>query len=1210
MNTRASLLAIGRRCYRVLSGTAMLAVTMTVGLQSAYAVWPNLPPTPLAVQAIGDPNLLLTLDDSGSMSWGYAPDSISGTTNQVYFLSARFNSITYDPFDTYDPPFDPALNGTRLSTSFGTAWMNGFHTARGSVNLATGYRPVSVLDPKSGGTITYAAGPTAAPFSAQAAFIYAFYNDLSPTNALPAPGTNPVTFVRRTTLPTGCLGLTDTSNAACYIKKVIAGDAAHEQNFANWYSFYKTRNLAVVSAANIAFNELNPKYRVSWQTLSSCRGFNIGACGGWDGINIANKVRPLSDATHKQNLYKFMSRLPAANNTPLRGAVVRAGSFITTTGIESPRANILGTSETGPDAAPISACRANYHVLLTDGIWNNNETINVGNADNTGVVLPDGTTYSAQSPFKDANSNSLADIVFQQWATDAQPTLANSLQPWYPDKKNNTNYWDPINDPATWQHMSTFAIGLGLGGFLSGKVDATAGYLPLWGGSTFAGDYNAIKAGTVSWPLTKDDSPGNVADLWHAAINGRGEFFGADSPSAVREAFRAILARISSQSTSSGQVAATSRRVGSSSQTFDITYTPADWYATLTAYSVFSDGSQGAAQWSTNTTLTSDSPSRNLFTWDPATSSGRSFAWSSFTAAEKLANFGTTLVPAGDVDLLDYLRGNRSQEGLKFRRRVQLLGDVVGSELAVSAKTDQGFQFLPSAAGGTSYASFVNGKKSAVFVGANDGMLHGFDSAGAEVFGYFPAVILPKLKELAKTPLVHQPLVDGPLTLGDAYLNGAWKTLLIGGLGGGGRAVFGLDVTGITQSSGSGVFSASNVLFEVSDVEMGYSFAKPITARTSKGDWVAIWGNGYGGASGKAMLFVYNLTSKTLSKVDTGIGSLAAGSENGLGSPVGVEFSSGNVVAVYAGDYQGNLWKFNLNSSGVFALANGSTPFFKAVDSTGIKQPITAAPEVLLHPAGGVMVAFGTGKFFETQDRTTRSVNSFYSIRDRGQTTAITRNNLVQQTITLGTSVSADKRAVSVNTVDYDTKAGWYLDFNTTLSGSPSGERIVARPILLNDLLSFATYTPGSNECEGFGFSYLMVLNAYTGGHLSPVIDVTNNGIIDGSDKAPSGGNNYAGVKVAGDGTLSSPVGSLVGVQPLGVKGPPAAGQTCGSAGQPPCPGPIPAKGCISGLVEKSGVCEVPKCERGNIWVQAGSTGSCLAPPDAKYPRWMELKWK
>jgi Tfp pilus tip-associated adhesin PilY1 len=204
-------------------------------------------------------------------------------------------------------------------------------------------------------------------------------------------------------------------------------------------------------------------------------------------------------------------------------------------------------------------------------------------------------------------------------------------------------------------------------------------------------------------------------------------------------------------------------------------------------------------------------------------------------------------------------------------------------------------------------------------------------------------------------------------------------------------------------------------------------------------------------------------------------------------------------------------------------------------------------------------------------------------------------------------------RVVSTNAVNYATKSGWYLDFTTTLNTPAgdiaSGERVIARPIQLGDTVSFATYTPGANECEGTGLGFLMFLNTFTGGQSSPVIDTNGDGVVNGLD-APATGGNYAGVKISGDGTLVSPIATLVGVQPPGVKGPPATGQTCGTEGKSPCPGPTPAKGCMAGLIDKNGTCVKPQCERGNISVQAGGTAQCVASADTKYPRWMELKWK
>jgi type IV pilus assembly protein PilY1 len=1261
--------------HALTGAVAILASALSI---TADAAFPNLPTTPLAVQAVSDPNILLTLDDSGSMTWGYVPDS--HPRDQTRVLAARSNPMAYNPFVKYDIPYDPALPAApadpRLTTasSFTAALYNGFDASRGSVNLSTSYRPITIQGPtftpstytnptpvNVSGTVTnfeYAAffggppataggPPTLIRYPAQAAFIYSFYSDLGPGDVLPPVGADPKTFVRNTTVPAGCPGEGGVTNAACYVKVLIT--PAHQTNFTTWFSFYRTRNLSVASSANIALYDLDRRYRVSWQTLNTCKDFatdpNSKDCKNSFGNGVANLLRPLNNDDARKLLFAYLSRLPATGSTPLRPAVQRAGQFITKSGINSSRANVLGTSETGPNGAPISACRANYHVMLTDGIWNfpspplrpripvgspnppdadflaaeliDNALITAGDADNTAITLPDGTAYTPQAPFRSDSINSVADLAFKQWATDAQADIANNVIPFFANPATDKNFFNPRNDPATWQHMNTYAIGLGLSGSLNGStygatpaVPRTAnddsGYLPIWAGSTYAGDYSRLADGSIQWPRTRSDWRGNVADLWHAAINGRGEFYSADSPKSIRDAFQSILGRIESKTTSSGQVSSTSRRVNASSVAFDVTYQPGDWYATITARAVNADGTTGATVGSTDTAFTSDSPSRTIFTWDPALSTGRSFVWTSFTAPEKKLYFDTTALPDGDEDLLKYLRGDRANEGTKFRKRVQLLGDVVGSELQASAKTDQGYQFLPPAAGGSTYASFVRGKTSVVFAGSNDGMLHAFNTTGAEIFAYVPGAVLPKLKDRAKTPFIREPLVDGPLTLGDANLGG-WKTILIGGLGGGGKSVFGLDVTGVTQSGGSGTLTAGQVLFEVTDPDMGFSFTKPVIGRNARGEWIAAWGNGYGGNSGRAVLFVYNLTTKNLSKVDTGFGSATVGQENGLGSPAAVEFSPGNIVSFYAGDYRGNMWKFSVSeTTGAVSLGLGGSPLFAAKDSGGKVQPLTAAPEALRHPAGGVLVLFGTGKFFEVEDRGTRDVNTFYAVRDVGISRTFTRSNLVAQTITSGSAVDSPQRAVSTNLVDYNTKSGWFLDFTTTLGTSASGERIVARPILIGDLVAFATYTPGADVCQGTGLGYLMLLNSLNGGLVNPAIDTNNDGVIDDKDRAAPGAGNVAGIRISGDGSLSTPLATLISTQAFGNAGTAPPGATCGAKGLPPCPSNGPRPGCDAGLIVKGNVCVEPVCKPGNVFI----SGACTADPGRKFQRWMELTWK
>lgn len=1211
--------------------TTVLALIASPRAYSAVA-WPSLPSTPIAIQAQADPNVILTLDDSGSMAWAWVPDdprlnpadgsdvnrgcprynpSYGGIYSGDYntckrFTANKFNSLAYNPFLVYEAPYHPNLSGSRLTTSFTAAWINGFNTTPGSVNLSSNYRPVVQYNPASGATQVYYAAN--AP-SAQAAFFYAFYNDLSPSSTPPAPGTDPGTFARRTAPPVGCSGLTDINNDSCYLK--IAVPSSHQQNFANWYSFYKTRNLLTVSSANIAFFDLNPNYRVTWQALNTCNSNFNTTCNGWDGVNRTNNLRPLSNTPHKQSFYNWMSRLPASSGTPLRAALTRAGEFVRSTGVNSPRAFDPGTIET-----PISTCRANFSVLMTDGIWNGGSST-VSNLDNSGRTLPDGVAYAPRAPYRDSNTSSLADIAFRYWAEDLQTGIANEMIPYY--IAGSTDYWDPKNDPATWQHMVTFTVGLGLGKWLKGATaNDGSGYLPLWGTNMYDGDYPQLLSGAVNWPLvstTNSDRQGHVADLWHAAVNSRGMFFNADSPQSIQRAFTSILNRIKGNATSLGQIGSSTTRVTSGTVSVDSKFVPADWYSTLTAYLLNEDGTRGDVAWSSDTTFTSEA-GRNIFTY--ANGSGTAFD-SAFFSLYGSSRLGTT-----DLKVFDWLRGQRVYEGtvsgsITLRKRAQLLGDIVGSDVLVSGRNDDGYQFISDAGGSdytaarNSYAAYVLSKKPVVFVGANDGMLHAFDGiTGVEKFAYVPTAVLPRLRRLAQDDYVHEYFVDGSLTLRDFYSSGSWKTVLVGALGGGGRGWFGLDVTSVVTGGG---FAASNVIFDLNfdstDTnlkELGFALTAPVVGRTITGEWIVLMANGYGdntapytGNSCKAQLLIFSLTNHSLSKLDTGVGACAVGQYNGLSSPAGLEFGAGAIVGAYAGDYQGNLWRFRLDTT--TGLWKAPEVFFVAKDSASKRQPITAAPTLRKHPGGGLMVLVGTGKFFESNDRIDKSVQTIYGLRDIGQ--AITgRGQLVKQDFGGSSSkdMNADTRVLTNYDVDWTIKRGWYFDMDSTLAGNPSGERVVAAAALNFDLALFNTYAPGANACTGAGAGYLMTFNAFTGGIVPnlPLFDLNNDGRIDALDLVS--GSAPSGVKLAGQ-SLKSPTTMLVTTATPGAAAPGVGG--CGGAGSAPCAAPNPP--CVVGLTVIGGVCVALNCPAGFIQVSSGANPRCMLSESSRYPRWIEL---
>jgi type IV pilus assembly protein PilY1 len=240
-----------------------------------------------------------------------------------------------------------------------------------------------------------------------------------------------------------------------------------------------------------------------------------------------------------------------------------------------------------------------------------------------------------------------------------------------------------------------------------------------------------------------------------------------------------------------------------------------------------------------------------------------------------------------------------------------------------------------------------------IYVGANDGMLHAFRAdtgdanSGKEIFAYVPAAVYDNLSKLTAPSYVHKPFVDGSLSAGDAYVGGTWKTVLLGGLGGGGKAIFALDITNPTA------MGVSQVMWEFEDAaDLGYTVGQAQIALLNNGVWAAVFANGYNSTSDRAYLYLVNLqTGALIKKIPAGVGT-----SNGLSTHVLYDSNGDQTVdAVYAGDLQGNMWKFDLTGSNVTAwgVANAGVPLFTARNASNEVQPITSQPRIGAHPNGG-----------------------------------------------------------------------------------------------------------------------------------------------------------------------------------------------------------------------------------------------------------------
>ena len=402
------------------------------------------------------------------------------------------------------------------------------------------------------------------------------------------------------------------------------------------------------------------------------------------------------------------------------------------------------------------------------------------------------------------------------------------------------------------------------------------------------------------------------------------------------------------------------------------------------------------------------------------------FLWPNLPAEQK-----TALDPSANndgSDILDYIRGDRSNEhpSGSLRARYTVLGDIIHSNPTYVGPPSDGLTQ-------SGYASFAEQKKDRdplIYVGSNDGMLHVFDAAtGDEVYAYIPSMIIGGLDQLVGRPYTHFYGVDGKITVKDAKV-GSWKTVLVGGLGAGGKGWFALDVTEDTLGN-------NIVMWELdasSDDDLGYSYSQAVITQLNDGNWYAVFGNGYSSVRGQAVLYIVRLSDGNVKKIP--VGNASADSPNGLSSPSLIDRDrDGKADIAYAGDIDGNLWKFDLTSSsrGDWDDAYNNKPLHDGDPS----RPILEAPDATLHPRRGYLVFFATGKLLEKDDIPESSVQAMYGIWDlRGDDppTADAQDLHVQTLSGDLEYVSGDISEVvqtftpDPGEIDWDSKDGWIVE--------------------------------------------------------------------------------------------------------------------------------------------------------------------------------------
>jgi type IV pilus assembly protein PilY1 len=1080
----------GKRKY--ISRTLVAAVSCMLSLatfQSALAAV-NLANTPVFLKASVDPNLMFIFDDSGSMGWDWMPNSIQNdftlvvdnegpfdwtggnfnvSAQNFWYYSSRVNTVYYNPDTEYAAPFSPDGSGRLANSDFNDAWENGY-SETGSINLSTFYPSYRYNG-----------------YFGNSAFYYRFNNSSS-----------------------GCE--TEPQNNNCYSLVFLADESAEQQqNFANWFSYYRNRAFASRAGITEAFFDLPENIRVGYGAINS----GTTDIDGIDTQTIISGVRPYSAARRQQ----FLSWLQAKNvsgGTPLRRSLQDAGDYFSRDDDRGPWGNEPGTNDTSSHAE----CRQSYTILMTDGEWNGNSP-QVGNADRTAGPShtnpkPEGNdfNYQAVSPFADDHSNTLADVAMQYWKTDLRPTLA--------DKVPTAGI-----DGAFWQHMTTFTVGLGV----EGTVGESAAFA-------------AIESeDTIIWPDPDDntnDASDRIDDLLHAAVNGRGGFASAQSPEEFSREIKSFLETVVARAQTSASSAAVSAAVlRTDTLGFFAGFRSDDWSGTLSAFNFES----GEFIWDAEETLRNKSPSeRNIFTHD-GTSAVSLLDIDDLSTVQQDALNADPDNPGSDDNLgqnrIDWIRGETGAASFRSRTFTpengaavtRLLGDIVNASPLFVGTPNYGFRRL-NGDEGSSYSTFRSSddyrdRTTAVYAASNNGLLHAFDSTtGNELFAYMPGELLEagqnassaQISTLISPDYAHRYFMDGSPTALDAYIavdgETQWRTVLTGSMGVGGRTVFALDITDPDE------FSADSVLWEFSDPDLGQGVTDVHVARLENGTWAAIFGNGYNGDDEKASLFVVDLADGSLIRqIETGAGGTA--NSNGLSTPVVTTFpeTDGITRYAYAGDMLGNMWRFDLTGDGDDGSQWSTTKLFSAVGPGGNAQPITAAPAVTVNPSDldELILSFGTGSFIRNGDDAFDEIQSFYAIRDDLTQSSLNRSDLLEQTITSQSSVQTPRAdGTGTNTAvlrdtsnnELTDEQGWYLDLS--VGGSKDGERVISQPTfpfgLTPDRVRFSTVIPDADPCSPGRTGFIMDLDIVSGGPPeSPVFDLDSDGLFNTADIPGSG---------------------------------------------------------------------------------------------------------
>lgn len=720
-----------------------------------------------------------------------------------------------------------------------------------------------------------------------------------------------------------------------------------------------------------------------------------------------------------------------------------------------------------------------------------------------GVLQGMGASLGTQNPINASaccsnNSARMAGLAYQANTEDIRPDIPNM-----PNSRGQSvqTYWVDVLERA-FERNNQFYLAAKYGGFavpLNYDVTNTVALdQALW----------ATTADTVGTGATEQPRPDN--------------YYTAGRPdqmiTGLTRAFASIAAQLRAYTTSFSVALPQVAETGNAS--FSSQYDSSNWTGELTgnelSFSAATGEPTATQRWLASDRLATQlagngwDNNRRVATWNSATNVGVPFRYTNISAAQRTA-LDTSYRTGGDAaDYLNYLRGERTYETSSataanrfYRTRARLLGDIVGSK--VQAVGPPSLPLSNSANPGyTTFKGTWSARPTVAYVGANDGMLHAFNGSvatndaagGTELFAYVPGALYqgptatPNINGLAglgNPEFAHHYYVNATPTVFDIDLNrteGAapnsapnWRSVLIGGLGKGGKSYYAIDVTDPATMTSEGVV-ANRVMWEFTDPDLGFTYGEPAVVKTRKYGWVVILASGYNNTDGQGYFFIVNpRTGVLLEKISTGFGTPTASAGMAHVNTYVNDRSDATADSAYAGDLYGNVWRWDLTATtGLYPAPVRIATLTDPIN--GNVQPITSRPRIeIQRSTSRRFVLFGTGRLLDVSDIASTQEQSFYAVADglanRFDTTGpfpLTRTNLTP---------NADPLVGLINAPP--TSRGWYIDLGRSPSPANIGWRVISEPDIFSGFVAYASILPNGDACNPSGMSRVYALNYGTG---------------------------------------------------------------------------------------------------------------------------------